>query len=329
MRSSIVGFALLSACASTNVYGTGGTGGTRGSAGATTGTQVLATAVGATSTGGSTSGAGTSGASSSGGSTGTTGASCDDAWVTAWENGGYLPVAGDCPTGQLELKGRLVNVCGYNGISTPPITVSFTATDAFNPRIAAVTEPCGVYRFCVDAGQLLTPNFQVDGFFSQELATLDISSPPTHLDNEGANGLNLLCNQLLNGLTAVTPALDPSLALVIVSINVEAETAPCIDRTEWSFSLFGPDGGLVDAPYFFINSILPSQDDGGTGASGAQIFYNLDPNLGEVTVSGTRPNNTNPDGGVSCPELSTTDAQFTGSVPLKAATLTQFLYVVP
>ncbi len=296
-------------------HATSGAGGSTAASGATGGTG---------STGGSTA---TGSASSSGSATSTGGVTCDSAWEDAWYDGGNLPV--ECPQGQVELKGRLTDVCHFNGIEAPPLLVAFSATDVFDKTLVATTEPCGVYYFCVNPGTEITAAFNAPSYFPFQAATLRMVRSTSEHGITNLLGLEMFCTLGITTITSsLNPALDPSKAVVDIGALGAAVSGPC-DNTGWSFTLFDSDGGQLDPPTaYLVGTGSTAQNDGGTSAAGIEILYDIDPTVGPLTVVGHKLGADLPDGGSLCPDLSTVAPwEYTGQIPIQASTVS-FLYYV-
>jgi hypothetical protein len=267
---------------------------------------------------------------------GTSGAACDQTWVTQWNAGGYLPATGECNPGQVELKGRLTDACGFSldaANGAPPLMVPFTASDVFHPEVTAKTEPCGVYWFCLDAGTTLTPLFNAGGsYYPYEVGTLRVTESSSDIEAvTNTQGLEMFCTAALQDVTGLVPTVNPSLPFVVVGMPNGSDGTACDSNQGWTFVLHGPDGGGLNPPYAFIDGQNFVQSDaGGTSLDGIQIFYNLDPAIGTVTVQALKPGNELPDGGELCPLLSTRPDlwPYTGVVPIVSSELSFFYYVI-
>ena len=230
------------------------------------------------STGGTTVTTGSSGAgtTSSGGTAG--GEVCGAQWVTDWYCGDYLPQPGECPAGKLEIKDRLINLCGAGN----PLTVPFIVADALTAGLVGQTGPCGVFWFCVDAGTEITPVFSAAGFFPIEVATLKAEESSSLTGGFiGPVGLNMFCDTALMLVDGVLdPPIDTAQALVAIGISPGSEGTACDPNTGWSFTLIQGDGGEAQASSAFLVGTGPSQLDAGTSGEGIRALLQHRPCAG-------------------------------------------------
>ena len=206
-------------CSSTSVYTGAATGahhttGTSSGRSSTSSTSTSGTASsGSTGTTGTTSGA----ATTTGGAT-TSGNACGADWEDVWYDGGYLP--DECDAGLVELKGRLTNVAGFDGVESPPLTAPFTAMDALNPTIIGHTAPCGVYYYCVPQGTEITAYFSSPNFYPVEVATLKMEQ--SNLFGNGITDLLGLEMFPTSAIMYITSMLNPPSTLPTKSSTLAA-----------------------------------------------------------------------------------------------------------
>lgn len=276
--------------------------------------------------GGSAAGSGTTSTTSSG-STTSTGSTSTGSTTSSGASTGAEPACGslssrpltDCPSGTEEVLGQVKSFCPGSTLGSLQITA------LGQPGVVASLVPCtgdNFFYFCLDGGSV-SPEVNAGGNFLQML--FPVVSPPksgTYID-----GVEVVCAQVGQGLSASIPDYDPTKADLLITIDSSGDsTDPCANLAGWTFALES-DGG-VDAGTAYVNG--PSFDPTATAtdANGTVLYYDLDPGLQRVGIVGT--NLGLLDAGVSCPyngvQLYSTSI---ADVPLQGSLITFVPYAIP
>lgn len=207
---------------------------------------------------------------------------------------GYRFAPSDCAAGLVEEMWNLVEFPGQTPVANT------TVTDITDPSRTAISDACGYFYFCVDAGTR----------FAMSLSQPGLASELSPYIQPGANSLNIsapgfitLSSTTAMQLSSLFQNYNASLSYIFTNV-IDNEPDPdagiCADLTGWTFALTTLDGGTVDAGLIYLAGLGPSQTPSTTNA-GIAMFYNVDPSLQTVVVNATPPARLLlPDGGAAC-----------------------------
>lgn len=286
---------VLWGCAASNGYGAASSGSglhrltsAGGSPGASTGS----------SSGSVASTSGGSGSGSAGATGGTTGAAAVQSEVLP-DGGcppeGYRFTPTDCGPGLVEEIWNLVAVPGGGPVADTQVA------DITDLSRTAVSDACGYFHFCVDAGTRLAFSVSPAGFISELSPYIQLTS--LNSQNVDAPGLSVVSQTNEMIAASIAGNFDATRAFIfayIVDNEVQLAIGPCSDISGWTFSVATQDGGAVDAGVVYLSGLGASQLTS-TDRSGVAFLYNIDPTLQTVVLSATPPARLLlPDGGVAC-----------------------------
>jgi hypothetical protein len=230
---------------------------------------------------------------------------------------GALPLQ-DCPPGQVEILGQIVNYCAGT-----PVSSGLTLTDILDPSLLIRADSCGVFHSCTPPKTQL--RVQIDSpFFAA--TSLPVAEPV--VSSELTIPLVLVCDQLYTGLVeqlASGTPYDPDGGGLFIVTLAQAPSGRCADPSGWQFQAVDRNGDPVPSSIAYITAVGVDTQATATTLVGVAILYNIDPAYDIVQVQGI---DAYADGGASECNVSAPYPPLTGSFPADRGRFTDVLWPV-
>jgi hypothetical protein len=287
----------------------GTSGGGRSSGAATGGNAAGSSTGGMGNSSGGTAGGGSSSGTSSGGSTGGP--------VDAGPPTGTV-----CPPGSIMFGGGIQDLCQSLALHGR-VPLGGVQVDTLPFWGAAVSDDDGGYTICMKPSTNTTLWYRKAAYIDSYSAEFNLNTGTPLFPIEGDNAM--VCQTAISSYETQLPQLNPSLGAVFALWTPISDTPPCGGELDggdaglvsglsgWTFvgspaaGGSAPDGGWP-VGYFDYSGVL--QSSGMTFATGEALIYNIDPSVGYIKISATKPGYTQ-----QCPLLNTNGlGGFTGRV---------------
>ncbi|MHB8417294.1 MAG: hypothetical protein ACYDCL_04405 [Myxococcales bacterium] len=290
---------------------------------------------------GSSGSAGSTGAgSSSGGATGggSSGGSSGGTLADAGPDGG-IPLTGEvCPDGSVTFPAQtsisgpatLYDFCASVELQGPvPLAGAQVAT--LPPWGATITAADGTYSICVQPNTPTTLVYSKPSYLTTYGPQLLLQ--PATITYGPQGDAYLVCQSEVTNYEQDAPLYDPSLATVITDYHSLSGQAPCgghstlsdggmvANAAGWTFAPITTDGGDAGGLTAYFDDTYTLQLAPATFDIGIALTINLDPGLGFVSMTGSKPGVTD----CQAPLL----PGFTGLVQVASGVFSYYLYVVP